>query len=82
MDQTNRSLTMIAIIVKFGVIVLSAELVVFLFPSHRGVLYGMGLFLGIIIQLVIPPRSMWRKQIPFMLLIAVMVSLIGYLIHH
>lgn len=81
MDQTNRKPTAFAAIAKFAIIVLSAEVLVRLFPSHRDVLYGVGLFLGIVIQLAIPPRNMWRKQIPVMMLIAAMVSAVGYLIH-
>ena len=44
MDQTNIKSTAFAAIAKFAVIILSAEALVHLFPSHRDVLYGVWTF--------------------------------------
>jgi hypothetical protein len=69
---------------KLSVILLTAEILAHLAPGHRGVLrgvfFGLGLCLGIVIQLAIPPRNNWKKQVLLLIPIAVLIGAIDALL--
>lgn len=83
MTQPNESPSAFVGIAKVCVIILIAEIMAYLSPGHQGVLRGvlfcLGLCLGTILQLAIPPRGNWKKQILLLIPAAVLIGTIDAL---
>lgn len=63
------------------VILLSADILADLFPHWHKFAYGVGLCLGVIIQLAIPPRKSWKRQLLVLLPIAALYGTVRALFH-
>ena len=62
-------------ILRTLVILLTGDVTMHLFPADRKVVFGLGLCLGVIVQLAIPPLNNWRKQILVLMPLAILVGL-------
>lgn len=64
------------VIAKVCVILGCADFSAYLFHEHNNIAYGVGLVLGVIFQLAIPPRKTWKKQVLVLTPIAVLIGLV------
>lgn len=61
---------------KVLVILLAADVTCWAFPRYPNVAYALGLLLGVILQIAIPPRVAWKKQLVWMFAIVIVASLV------
>lgn len=71
----TRQTSVVLVIAKTLVVLLVADGAVVLFHGYHAFTYAGGLCLGILVQLVIPPRNTWKKQILVLMPIAVLIGL-------
>jgi hypothetical protein len=60
-------------VAKTLVVLIAGDAAMHLLPAYRNVMFGVGLCVGVIIQLAIPPRHTWKKQI--LMPIAILVGI-------
>ena len=84
-EQMNRKVPFqfgdLAAAAKGIVVLLTADLLADSFPEHGKVAFGVGLCLGVLIQLAIPPRKAWKKQILILMPIAALYGIVRALFH-
>jgi hypothetical protein len=81
MNQQVSQVPVIEIIAKILLILAPAYVLASIFPAHRGILYGVGLCIGVMIQLAIPSKSTWKKQLAWLIPAAVLIGVVHALIH-
>ena len=64
----------LGIVAKIWVVLGSGDFSAYLFHEHSKVAYGVGLLLGGIFQLAIPPRIAWKKQICVLMPIVILIG--------
>jgi len=69
-------------VLKVIVVLASADILAGLFPEHNKTAFGVGLCLGVILQLAIPPTETWKKQILILLPIAILYGIVRALLFH
>ncbi len=81
MNQQVSKVPAFEMVAKILLILAPVYVLMGLFPAHRGILYGVGLCIGVVIQLAIPSRSTWKKQLAWLLPVAILAGVIHALVH-